>query len=209
MGDPSRPSTGSDASSPKTVYSLHGMPLATRKQRLAALLIDLTITALITFMLVGVGLGTDAGGPPPLAAAIAMALAFLTFYYILCWTAFSSTPGKMILGLKIVDHNGWPLGIAKSIARLFGYAISTTAVGLGFIWIFIDSFGRGWHDHVADTYVIYEGRGKARSRNMASDLFSDLASGPPTVRRDNPETRSGDNDSDRRPSSRKSTWPTE
>ncbi len=160
-------------------------------------------------MLVGVGLGTDAGGPPPLAAAIAMALAFLTFYYILCWTAFSATPGKMMLGLKIVDHNGWPIGIAKSIARLFGYAISTVSVGLGFIWIFIDSFGRGWHDHVANTYVIHEGRSKARSRDMASDLFHDLASGPPTIRRSDPKAGSASNKPDRSPRSPRSTWPTE
>ena len=165
----------------KTVYVLHGQEIASRKRRLAALVVDSAIIALIVLMMFVVAVsGEDA--QMPWEAAATLTVAFLIFYHILAWTAFSATPGKMMLKLQIVDRNGWRIGILQSVGRLLGYGISTLAIGLGFLWIFVHRFGRGWHDHIAGTYVIYQGPEKSRSRNMANDFFKDLAGGPPIVR---------------------------
>ena len=119
----------------------------------------------------------------PVESAGLLTIAFLVFYHILMWTAFSATPGKMMLRLQIVDRNGWRIGIVQSIGRLFGYGISTLCLGLGFVWIFVNRFGRGWHDYMAGTYVVYEGDSKPRAHNMAGDFFQDLAGGPPRIRK--------------------------
>ena len=131
-------------------------------------------------LFVGAVVGEDSQMPPESAGLLTVA--FLVFYHILAWTAFSATPGKMMLKLQIVDRNGWRIGIVQSIGRLFGYGISTLFVGLGFVWIFVSRFGRGWHDHIAGTYVVYLGPGKTRSRDMAGDLYKDLMGGPPRKR---------------------------
>ena len=165
----------------KTVYVLHGQAIASRSRRFAAMVIDSAILGLIVLMMfVAAVSGEDA--QMPWEAASTLTVAFLIFYHILAWTAFSSTPGKMMLKLQIVDRNGWRIGILQSVGRLVGYGISTLFVGLGFAWIFANRFGRGWHDYVAGTYVIYQGSGKSRSRNMAGDFFQDLMGGPPSKR---------------------------
>lgn len=165
----------------KTVYALHGQEIASRSRRLGALVLDSAIVGLIVLLLF---VGASAGDNPqmPLESAGLLTVAFLIFYHILAWTAFSATPGKMILKLQIVDRNGWRIGIVQSIGRLFGYGISTLCVGLGFAWIFVSRFGRGWHDHIAGTYVVYLGPQQTRSRDMAGDLYKDLMGGPPTKR---------------------------
>lgn len=165
----------------KTVYVLHGQELASRSRRLGALAIDSAIIGLIVLMLfVGAVAGDDSGIPPESAALLTVA--FLVFYHILMWTAFSATPGKMMLKLQIVDRNGWRIGIVQSIGRLFGYGISTLFIGLGFVWVFVDRLGRGWHDVIAGTYVVYLGSERSKSRNMAGDFYKDLMGGPPIKR---------------------------
>jgi uncharacterized RDD family membrane protein YckC len=145
------------------------------------LAIDSALIGLIVLMLfVGAVAGEESQMPPE--AAGLLTLAFLIFYHVLAWTAFSATPGKMMLKLQIVDRNGWRIGIVQSIGRLFGYGISILCVGLGFVWIFVSRFGRGWHDHIAGTYVVYLGPKQARSRDMAGDLYKDLMGGPPAKR---------------------------
>ena len=165
----------------KTVYVLHGQEIASRSRRLGALAIDSAIIGLIVLMLfVGAVIGDESQIPAESAGLLTVA--FLIFYHILAWTAFSATPGKMMLNLQIVDRNGWRIGIVQAVGRLFGYGISTLCVGLGFAWIFVSRFGRGWHDHIAGTYVVYLGPKKSRSRDMAGDLYKDLMGGPPTKR---------------------------
>ena len=173
------PETGTGGT--KTVYVLHGREIASHGRRLAAMLIDGAIVGVIIFMMFGVVISGEISEMPWQSAA-GLTIAFLTFYHMLIWTAFSASPGKMMLRLQIVDRNGWRIGIVQSVGRLIGYALSTSLLGIGFIWMFVDRFSRGWHDLLAGTYVIYEGPKKARSRNMASHLFGDLVTGPSTIR---------------------------
>lgn len=37
---------------------------------------------------------------------------------------------------------------------LLGYAISLLALGMGFLWIYFDGRGQGWHDKLAGTFVV-------------------------------------------------------
>ncbi|MCY3895626.1 MAG: RDD family protein, partial [Chloroflexi bacterium] len=66
--------------------------------------IDAAIIGLIVLMLfVGAVVGEDRQMPAESAGLLTVA--FLVFYHILAWTAFSATPGKMMLKLQIVDRN--------------------------------------------------------------------------------------------------------
>ena len=71
------------------------------------------------------------------------------------WQRFLGTPGKMALKLKIVDaRTGKKMATGKAIGRYFAYLVSIIPLGLGFIWIGIDSKKQGWHDKLAGTVVI-------------------------------------------------------
>ncbi|HEX5057633.1 MAG TPA: RDD family protein [Gammaproteobacteria bacterium] len=73
------------------------------------------------------------------------------------WTYKSATPGKMILKMKIVDAaTGGKLTAGQSFIRYLGYYVSIIPLGLGLIWVGIDSRKQGFHDKIAGTVVIKE-----------------------------------------------------
>ena len=75
-------------------------------------------------------------------------------YIILFWIWKGATPGKMALGLRIVQENGEKLGWGRAIGRYFAYFVSAFALCIGFLWIGFDSKKQGWHDKLAKTVVI-------------------------------------------------------
>jgi len=73
------------------------------------------------------------------------------------WTKFQATPGKMILGLKIVDaKTGGGLGLVQCIIRYLAYFVSFIPLMLGFIWIGLDKRKQGFHDKISSTVVIFK-----------------------------------------------------
>lgn len=65
------------------------------------------------------------------------------------------TPGKMALGIKVVNAQGNRPGLASAALReILGKLVSTIIFFLGFLWIAGDRQKQGWHDKLAATYVI-------------------------------------------------------
>jgi len=68
--------------------------------------------------------------------------------------AVGQTPGKMMLGLRVVQATGEPMTFGLAFLRWVGYLVSKIAVYLGFIWIAFDRRKQGWHDKIAGTVVV-------------------------------------------------------
>lgn len=74
---------------------------------------------------------------------------------VLFWKYRAATPGKMMLGLKIVrEEDLGPLSTGQAIGRYFAYILSTLGLLLGFVWVAFDKKKQGWHDKLAGTVVI-------------------------------------------------------
>jgi uncharacterized RDD family membrane protein YckC len=82
-------------------------------------------------------------------------LLFIPAYFILCWVLVGATPGKYILGLKVIRTGGQRISVARGIIRLVGYWISALPLFLGYLWILLGARRQGWHDKLADTIVVY------------------------------------------------------
>jgi len=89
-----------------------------------------------------------------LISSVVMTL-FVIVYFLFFWTLVGFTPGKAILGLKIVRKDGAKLSFGRAIVRFFAYWISAIPFFLGFFWVLWDSKSRGWHDKIAGTQVLY------------------------------------------------------
>ena len=74
------------------------------------------------------------------------------FYWL--WNAIGWSPGKRVLGLRIVTAEGTPPGVMRGFARTIGMLLSFLALGLGHLWAFRDGRRQGWHDKLAGTYVV-------------------------------------------------------
>lgn len=74
-------------------------------------------------------------------------------YYF--WTTSGQTPGKMVMGLKVVSaENGALLEPSAALLRYVGYCVSGIAFGLGYLWVLWDPKHDAWHDKIAKTKVI-------------------------------------------------------
>ena len=79
-------------------------------------------------------------------------------YFIWFHGATGQTPGKILLGLRVVQTAGDPMTFGVAFLRWVGYIISAAGICLGFIWIIFDRKKQGWHDKIAGTVVIREDR---------------------------------------------------
>jgi len=76
-------------------------------------------------------------------------------YYWLFTGLKGQTPGKMLVGIKVVNTQGDRPGLASAALReIPGKIISAIVFCLGFLWIAWDMQKQGWHDKLAATYVL-------------------------------------------------------
>ena len=77
---------------------------------------------------------------------------------ILFWEKWGgTTPGKRLVGIKIVDAKSYKdISNKQAITRSLGYIPSTLLLGSGFLMVLFRKDKRALHDLLADTVVIYE-----------------------------------------------------
>ncbi len=87
--------------------------------------------------------------------ALLLNVSFYMGYFILFWMLVGQTPGKMLMGVRVVSFDGRPLSLMQAIKRFLGYYLSLLPFFMGFIWVLVSDTRQGWHDKLARTYVIY------------------------------------------------------
>ena len=90
-----------------------------------------------------------------LASGAVLTSLLVIVYFTFFWTLVGFTPGKAIMGLKIVEKDGTKISFGRSIVRFLSYWISLIPLGLGFFWVLWDPKRKGWHDKIAGTQVLY------------------------------------------------------
>ena len=125
-------------------------------QRAAALLIDWLIVIVVTVPVMVLGFGMREVSLDPaehswdLLAFLAIAIMVVGF-----WRYCGATPGKIALGVRIVDAStGSPPPLARLVVRFLAYFLSALPLYLGFLWAAVDRRKQGWHDKIARTIVI-------------------------------------------------------
>ncbi|AXE32566.1 RDD family protein [Chromobacterium phragmitis] len=74
---------------------------------------------------------------------------------ILFWVHKSSTPGKMMLGARVVDaESGLPPTPGQATLRYLGYFAAMLPAFVGILWVGLDARKQGWHDKLAGTVVV-------------------------------------------------------
>lgn len=69
---------------------------------------------------------------------------------------FAATPGKMLLGLRVVRSDGSPVTYRRAMGRFFASWLSQMTLGIGYVIAAFDDQKRTLHDHICDTRVIHQ-----------------------------------------------------
>ncbi|MBW2558374.1 MAG: RDD family protein [Deltaproteobacteria bacterium] len=102
--------------------------------------------------------------------AVLVNAAYFTYFY----GTTGQTPGKKLLGLKVVRTDEKPMTFGIAFLRWVGYIISKLPFFLGFIWVAFDGRKQGWHDKIAGTYVIKT----SRYQEIKDQVQPDASFGP-------------------------------
>jgi uncharacterized RDD family membrane protein YckC len=129
---------------PASPYSAPAISAATLPRagfwiRLAAMLLDAVLLAIVAGILTG-------GGK--------LALFGLATYAAVLWKLKGTTIGGVICGLKVVRLDDRPIDWGTAIVRALGCFLSLAIAGFGFIWVAIDRESQSWHDKIAGTTVV-------------------------------------------------------
>ena len=120
---------------------------ASTVSRLFALLVDGLLFGIIVgvfYRLIG---NPNINGVIDFVVGAGLQIYFLTRYN-------GQTPGKMLLGIRVVKTDGSPLTGSDAFVRYLGYALNWLSLGVGWLWVFFDEDRQGWHDKLARTYVV-------------------------------------------------------
>ena len=77
-----------------------------------------------------------------------------TIYFVGCWASTGQTLGKLSLGIKVIRTDSSPVDLRCSFIRFLAGMLCVFTLGIGFIMIAFDGKKQGWHDRLADTYVV-------------------------------------------------------
>lgn len=70
-----------------------------------------------------------------------------------------ATPGKMAVGIVVVNDDGSRLSLGKAIGRYFAWILSAMICYIGFIIAGFEAEKRSLHDMICSTRVIYKSKG--------------------------------------------------
>jgi uncharacterized RDD family membrane protein YckC len=123
--------------------------------RVVAFIIDFAILAVPGAILFGIAAGTNSGG---FLAVVYLLLLAAGLYFVYLTGSVGQTPGKKIMGVKVVDTNtGATIGFWRAFGRQFVQGLCNYVCFAGFWSAWLDSSSglyRGWHDKALNTRVI-------------------------------------------------------
>ena len=114
------------------------------QQRFVALVVDSVILGTVSLLL-SLALGPGQAALPDFVIA---------FTYDVLGNGWGGTPGKRLLGMRLVNADGEAPGLASSLVRTVVAGVSFVALLLGFFWMLWDRDKQTWHDKAAGTYVV-------------------------------------------------------
>lgn len=134
--------------------------------RIVAFILDMIV--LVSFLMLFFAAGglqtllrSDFGKVDPPNSAfyiwVAFILSFIPFailYFVLLWSWWGQTVGKMAVHIKVVSRDGGRVPFRRSALRLLGYAASVLPLFAGLAIALFDRERRTLHDHLADTVVV-------------------------------------------------------
>jgi uncharacterized RDD family membrane protein YckC len=132
------------------------MPTATTGEkagwwtRFFAIFLDSIGLAIVSGILTGILYQGDTTAASGLQTLLGVA------YFVYFWSSYGKgqTIGMRALNIKVIKTDGSQLDLVGAFIRYIGLIVSIAVVFIGVIWAAFDANKQGWHDKIANTYVV-------------------------------------------------------
>jgi uncharacterized RDD family membrane protein YckC len=153
---------------------LQGAPLASFRSRAFAFLIDGAIVSLVLLIVALPGLlGRQPGDPFVVSVefgSLAGVVVTLLYFGLATYFGSGATPGKRLMGIRVVSIVHPRLSLWHSIERALGYAASSLEAGFGFFQYFTHPNRQTVHDRIAETIVIVSPKTPAKAKPASAHV---------------------------------------
>lgn len=128
--------------------------------RVGASLIDGLLLMVITLPLIYMIYGAEYWTVESTQIVMGTADAVINYLFpfvavVALWVYKAGTPGKLVLGITVVDaKTGKNLTPMQAVGRYFAYIVAMLPLMVGIFWVGWDKKKQGWHDKLASTVVI-------------------------------------------------------
>jgi uncharacterized RDD family membrane protein YckC len=119
-------------------------------------IVQLILTFALTGSLIAASNASDMSKIGPTMIVFVLSTLFGVSYYVFFLGWKGATPGKMMLGIKVVRPDGQAIGYGRAFLRYVGMLVSAIILMIGYIMAIFDDEKRALHDKIADTRVIYK-----------------------------------------------------
>jgi uncharacterized RDD family membrane protein YckC len=118
--------------------------------RVVAFIIDGIILGILTGILNSILFAGDSVRGNGLNTLIGLA------YSMYFWSSYGhgQTVGNRIMKIRVIKTDGGELTLTDSFLRYVGLILSFICLFIGVIWVAFDANKQGWHDKIANTYVV-------------------------------------------------------
>ncbi|MGK6351867.1 RDD family protein [Parapedobacter sp. DT-150] len=131
---------------------------ASLDMRLLSTAIDYFIAFCIYAVLAAIYLSGTANAQASIPTILGGLILVPIFKFILCVIAEGSKKhasiGKMLIGVRVTDEQGRPIGYGKALLRNLAKLVGVLTLGIGFFSGFLDRRQQCLHDKIAGTLVI-------------------------------------------------------
>ena len=125
-------------------------------RRFAAFSYDLLLLGALTFCFTWLVLALRGGraiAPGTVWFELAL-VALAMLFFCAFWTRGGQTLGMQAWRIRVVCHDGRPLGWPRAALRFWAAVLALLPLGLGLWWGLSDPQRRGWHDRLTGTRVV-------------------------------------------------------
>jgi uncharacterized RDD family membrane protein YckC len=131
------------------------------------------IDSIILMIPLGIIIGIVANADPIMAYRInQLSNIFIIILVIFLWLKWGGrTPGKKIMGIKILKKDYTELDFKAAILRYIGYFFSTILFCIGYIMVGVREDKKGLHDLIGGTVVVFENPEKVSYQQEIKEEF--------------------------------------
>ena len=126
-------------------------------RRLGAMLYDAMLVLALWLLTLFIGVTVHNGAVlGPFVQTILFVELFAFFAYFWVWRG--QTIGMLAWGLRVETSDVSPMRLGQALLRFIGAMLSIIALGIGYLWIYVDPDRRAWPDMLSRTHIVYRPR---------------------------------------------------
>ncbi len=131
-----------------------GLELASFQWRAVGFVVDNIIVLILLYLfnaVAGLSSSSLVAGDTVIFSVLSI-LAQVAYWWV--WNTIGWSPGKRVVGLRIVGEDGAAPGLDRGFRRTVISLLSGMALFAGYLWALWDSRNQTWHDKAGETFVV-------------------------------------------------------